>query len=116
MRYLLLWHTDETELRERSPEWHEEIAAYLTRFEDELASTSELEWTEVLGPEGQALMVGPGPVVRDRDPGIEGRPLGRVWAVRAETRDRIVELASELAGELDAWIEVRETRPGSQRP
>lgn len=116
MRYLLLWHTDENELRERSPEWHEEIAAFLTRFEDELASTSELEWTEVLAPEAQAVMVGPGPVARDRDPAVEGKPLGRVWAVRAETRDRVVELASELAGELDAWIEVRAALPGSQRP
>lgn len=116
MRYLLLWHTGETELRERSPEWHEEIAAYLTRFEDELASTSELEWTEVLAPESQATVIGPGPAVRERDPQTDGAPLARAWAVRVDSRDRAVDLASELAGELDAWVEVRETLPGAQRP
>ena len=51
MRYLLSWHIRESEMLERSPEWREEVAAFLAVFEDELAMSSELEWIEVLGPE-----------------------------------------------------------------
>ena len=64
MRFILSWHIHETELRERSPAWREEAAAFLARFEDELFVNSELDWVEVLDPESHAIVVGPGGEVR----------------------------------------------------
>ena len=116
MRYLLSWHIHESELHGRSPEWREEVAASLAVFEDELATSSELEWIEVLGPESQAVVVGPGAVVRDGVYNSDGKPAARIWAVRVTSKDRAVELAAKLAGELDTWVEVRECMPGAQRP
>lgn len=64
MRYLLSWHIREDELRQRSPAWREEIVAFLAQFEDELFVNSELDWVEVLDPESQAIVVGPGEEAR----------------------------------------------------
>ncbi|WP_449278503.1 hypothetical protein [Leucobacter sp. GX24907] len=116
MRYMLLLHTREAEMRQRTPEWIEEAASYLARFEDRLASNSELEWTEVLGDEDAAVVIGPGAETRPGWYNENGRALSRVWAVRVESVERVTELAGELAGELDTWIEVRECMPSSQRP
>lgn len=116
MRYMLLLHTRESEMRQRTPEWIEEAATFLARFEDRLASTSELEWAEVLGDEDAAVIVGPGGVARPGWYNESGTALSRVWAVRVESSERVTELAGELAGELDTWIEVRECMPSAQRP
>lgn len=116
MRYLMSWHIHESELHERSPEWREEVTAFLAEFEGDLLTSSELEWVEVLGPESQAVVVGPGAVIRDGVYNLDGKPAARVWAVRVSNKDRAVELAATLAGELDTWVEVRECMPGSQRP
>lgn len=116
MRYLLFWHIRDAELHGRSPEWHEEVASFLAGFEDELAAGSELEWTEVLAPGAQSVVVGPGAELRHGVFDVEGTPLARVWAVRVADRERAVALAAKLAGELDAWVEVRECLPGAQRP
>lgn len=116
MRYLLSWHIRESELLKRSPEWREEVAAFLAGFEDELFTASELDWVEVLDPESQAIVVGPGAEVRDGYYNEGGKPSARVWAVRVADRDRAVAIAGKLAGELDTWIEVRECLPGAQRP
>lgn len=119
MRYLLFWHAREEELRERTPEWQEEVASFLAVFEDELAQSSELEWVEVLAPEHHALLVGPGGESSELRQGaynVEGKPLARLWALRIEERERVIEIANRLAGELDTWIEIRECLPGNQRP
>lgn len=116
MRYLLSWHIHESELLERSPVWREEVVAFLAEFEDALFATSELDWVEVLGPESQAVVVGPGAAVRDGFYNKGGKPSARVWVVRVVDKERAVALAAKLAGELDTWIEVRECMPGAQRP
>lgn len=116
MRYLLSWHIRETEMHGRSPAWREEVVAFLARFEDELFAQSELDWVEVLDPESQAIVVGPGGETRSGFYNEGGKPSARVWAVRVESRDRAVEIAATFAGQLDTWIEVRESLPGAQRP
>lgn len=116
MRYILSWHIRESELRGRSPAWREEIVAFLARFEDELFSRSELDWVEVLDPESQAIVVGPGEEVRSGFYNEGGKPTARLWAIRVASRERAVEIASTFAGQLDTWIEVRECLPGAQRP
>lgn len=116
MRYILSWHIRESELLGRSPAWREEIVAFLARFEDELFSTSELDWVEVLDLESQAVIVGPGAEVRKGFYNEGGKPSARFWAIRVASRERALEIASIFAGQLDTWIEVRECMPGAQRP
>ena len=116
MRFILSWHIHETELRERSPAWREEAAAFLARFEDELFFNSEVDWVEVLDPESHAIVVGPGGEIRKGFYNEGGKPSARVWAIRVASRERAVEIAANFAGQLDTWIEVRESLPGAQRP
>lgn len=116
MRYLLSWHIREAELRQRSPAWREEIIAFLAQFEDQLFVSAELDWVEVLDPESQAIVVGPGAEIRPGFYNAGGKPSSRVWAVRVANRQRAVELAAQLAGQVDTWIEVRECLEGAQRP
>jgi len=116
MRYLLSWHIREAELHDRPSAWREEVVAFLARFEDELFVSSELDWVEVLDPESQAIVVGPGGDVRAGYYNEGGKPSARVWAIRVETRERAREVAATFAGQLDTWIEVRESMPGAQRP
>lgn len=116
MRYLLSWHIREDELRRRSPAWREEVVAFLARFEDELFASSELDWVEVLDPESHAVIVGPGAEVRPGFYNEGGKPSAKVWGIRVASRDRAIDIAATLAGQLDTWIEVRECLPGAQRP
>lgn len=116
MRYLLFWHTREAELQERTPEWHEEAGAFLARYEDELNSKSELDWVEVLAPESQAAVVGPGGELHPGNYNAEAKPAVRVWSLRVDSKDRAEEIAAQFAGELDTWIEVREIFEGAHRP
>ncbi|GAA2027532.1 hypothetical protein GCM10009720_04070 [Yaniella flava] len=116
MRYLLSWHIREDEMRQRSPAWREEIMAFLAQFEDELFVHSELDWVEVLDPESHAIVVGPDAEIRNGFYNESGKPSARVWAIRVENRERAVEIAAKFAGQLDTWIEVRESLPGAQRP
>ncbi|MFV0433821.1 MAG: hypothetical protein ACK5LO_07575 [Leucobacter sp.] len=116
MRYMLLQHGLESELQQRSPEWIEETVGFLARFEDELLSRSELEWTETLDWDSHAEVVGPGGERRAGWYNEAGKPMRRVWAVRVASIERAREIAGLLAGELDTWIEIRECLAGSQRP
>lgn len=116
MRHLLLWHIRETEMHQRSPAWREAIVAFLAQFEDELSVNSELDWVEVLDPESQAVVVGPGAEIRSGFYNEAGKPSARIWAIRVASRERAVEIAAKFAGQLDTWIEVRESLPGAQRP
>lgn len=116
MRYMLSWHIREAEQQARSPAWREETAAFLAQFEDELFVNSELDWVEVLGPESQAIVVGPGQEIRPGFYNQGGKPSVRVWAIRVADQQRAVEIAAKFAGQLDTWIEVRESLPGAQRP
>lgn len=119
MRYLLFWHARDEEFKERDPKWHEELAAFLSVFENQLAQSSELEWVEALAPEHHAFLVGPGGRSSETRKGcfnIEGSPLTRVWAVRVTERGRALEIANELADGLGTWVEVRECLEASQRP
>ena len=116
MRYLLSWHIREAEMRTRSPAWREEVIAFLARYEDELFVNSELDWVEVLDPETQAIVVGPGAEVRSGFYNAGGKPSARVWAIRVANRQRAIDIASKFAGQLDTWIEVRECLPSAQRP
>lgn len=116
MRFLLSWHIREAEMLDRSPAWREEIVAFLAQFEDELFVNSELDWVEVLDPETQAIVVGPGAEVRNGFYNEGGKPSARVWAIRVASRERAIEIASKFAGQLDTWIEVRESLPSAQRP
>lgn len=116
MRYLLLAHRVESEILTHSTEWIEGVVAYLARFEDELAASSELEWAEVLGSDEQADVVSPDGTVSQGWVNEPGKPLRRVWAVRVVDRARVIELATQLSAELDVEIELRECMPTSQRP
>lgn len=116
MRYMLMAHGLESALIERGPVWIEEIVGFFARFEDALASSSELEWTEALDSDELAEVVGPGDERRAGWYNEAGKPLRRLWVVRVDSHERARELAGELAGELDTWVEVRRCLPGSQRP
>ncbi len=116
MRYMLLAHGTNAAFIARGPAWVEEVVGFLARFEDDLAATSELEWTEVLDDDELAEVVGPGGESRAGWYNEAGKPLRRVWAVKVDTHARARELAGLLAGELDTWVEVRRCLPGAQRP
>lgn len=116
MRYVLSWHTRDAELRERSPAWHEEAAAFLARLEGELNAHSELDSTLVLAPDALASVLGPGHERREGHYNSEAKPVARLWVIRTSGRERAEAIAAELAGELDTWIEVREVLEGAQRP
>lgn len=115
MRYLLLVYSRESERLAKSPEWSEEVMAFFTEFENGLVMNGEFDWGEVLGPEDQAVVVGPGAERRHEHYNAEGKPLHRIWAVKA-TKERALELAARIAGELDTWVEVRECFVSAQRP
>ncbi|MFC5337558.1 hypothetical protein [Leucobacter denitrificans] len=116
MRYLLFWHIHDEELRAKTPEWQEEITEFLAVFENELSQRSELEWVEVLAPDTQAVVVGPDLVLSDGPYNVNGKPVARIWSIRAASKERVVQIAERFAGELDTWIEVRECLEGAQRP
>ena len=116
MRYFLSWHIREAELHDRSPAWREEVVAFLARYEDELFVSSELDWVEVLDPETQAVVVGPGAEVRSGFYNAGGKPSARIWTIRVASRERAIEIAAKFAGQLDTWIEVRKCLPSAQRP
>ena len=116
MRFLLLHHESELEAADRPAEAIESALAFLTRFEDELATRSELEWSEVLGPDSGAEFFIPGGQVEAGPGEGGGQLLRRVWAVRVASEARARELAGELADGIAARIELRECLPGSQRP
>ena len=113
MRYLLL-------VQGAPPEEHaardaariEGDIAFAAKLDDELSATSELEWSEVLGPGDRSRVVGP-----DGSAWLGGiTGVTRVWAVRVGTLDRAHELAGRIASELGVNVEVRECLAGAQRP
>ncbi|MFT4233135.1 MAG: hypothetical protein QM606_10230 [Leucobacter sp.] len=116
MRYMLLLHGRVAELHDRPADRLEEVLGFLVRFEDELAISSELEWTEVLDAEDQAEVVGPDREVRKGWANAGAAPLMRAWVVRVRDQARAWELAGALAEALEMPVEVRECLPGSQRP
>lgn len=116
MRYMLLLHGVETEFRDRTPEQAEEVIGFLSRFEDELASRSELEWTEVLDDSRHADLVDPEGGARPGWFNADGAPLERLWVVRVADQSRAQDLAGLLAAELGTPVEVRECMPTAQRP
>lgn len=116
MRYLLMFHGFEDAQIAKGPLWLEEAMAFLLKFEDELALNSELEWAETLDDEENSVVIGPGGETREGWYNEEGKPLRRLWAVRTSDPERIKQLAGQLAGELDTWIEVRKTLPTAMRP
>lgn len=116
MRYLLLLRGAEAEFVDRPQEALESEVAFLSRFEDELAVSSELEWSEVLGSDAQVEFVSPGGLEESERPQSAGAPLRRIWAIRVENEARALALAGELADGVAARIEVRECLASSQRP
>ncbi|KAF5290532.1 hypothetical protein FQR65_LT20631 [Abscondita terminalis] len=116
MRYMMLLHGTEAEFQGRGSEWIEESVKFLARFEDDLASRSELEWTEVLGSAAHAETVGPDGEPRTAWFNAAAVPVLRVWVVRVPHHERARELAGSLAAGLGASIEVRECLSGAQRP
>lgn len=116
MRYMLMVHGLGATVIERGAEWIEEVVGFYAQFEDELASSSELEWTEALDSDEHAEVVGPGEARRPGWYNKAAKPLRRLWVVKVDTHERARELAAQLAGELDTWVEVRRCLPGSQRP
>lgn len=113
MRYLLLVQgAYPEEDAARDSERIEGDVAFASTFDDELAATSELEWSEVLGPDDRSRVVGPDGSAWSG--GVTG--VSRVWAVRVGTVDRAHELAGRIASELGVNVEVRECLAGAQRP
>lgn len=117
MRYLLLLRGLDPNLRRRSLSWVEEVTSFLARFDDELASRSELEWSEVLAPVSQATIVGLSGSEHGADTIDDAsETIARVWAVRVADRARAVEISRDLAEALGTRIEMRECMPSSQKP
>lgn len=116
MRYHLFWHIREEELAARSPEWHEEVAAFFVQYAGELEMSGELDWRETYARESLSTVVGPGGETRPGHYNEDAKPAHRVWAIRVDTLERAQEIAANLAGELDTWVEVREVLEGAQRP
>lgn len=115
MRYLLLvqgFLPGEGADPERDAVHLQSAVAFAAKFEDELLASSELEWSEVLGPTDHSRVVGPDGAAWAG--GVTG--VSRVWAVRVGTVDRAHDLAARIASELGANVEVRECLVGAQRP
>ncbi|MBP1326426.1 acyl-coenzyme A thioesterase PaaI-like protein [Leucobacter exalbidus] len=120
MRYLLMVHgaahTGEASARlvhaGRSAAQIEAAVTFAAALEDELAASSELEWSEVLDEPGRAQQFG-----ADGLPAAGGgSSLTRVWAVRVTDPARAYALGERIARGLTARVEVRECFAGSQRP
>lgn len=112
MRFMIMVSGSETELRGRSPESIERMTAYMARLDDELASSGELVWSEVLEYGSRAATV-------DARAGIlhgAGIPLYRFWVVAVAVEARAVEIATGLAAATDTPVEVRGVFEPSQRP
>lgn len=116
MRYLLLASTPAATHHptEQGAALIEGAVAFCARLEDELAASSELEWYEVLAPPATSRVFAPDGQPQ-ADPGADWA-LSRVWAVRVSGVARAHELASLVARELGARVEVRECLAGAQRP
>ena len=116
MRYLLLASEPETP-QHHTDSWavHIEAAvAFCARLEEELAASSELEWSEVLAPADHARSFAADGSVTE---GTAGAPaLTRLWAIRVADAARAAELAARIARELTARVELRECLAGAQRP
>ena len=116
MRYLLLASEPEAP-QHHTDSWaaHVEAAvAFCARLEDELAASSELEWSEVHAPAEHARSDAPDGSVAE---GAAGAPaLTRLWAIRVADAARAQELAARIAHELAARVELRECLAGAQRP
>lgn len=116
MRYMLLLHSREEDVHTASPDSVEDATAFLARFEDELVSRSELDWSEVLGSEVHAEVIDPGGRVRSGWCNPDGLPLARLWAIRVADPERARELAAQLAAATNYAVELRECMPTAQRP
>lgn len=117
MRYLLLASEPEAP-QHHTDSWaaHVEAAvAFCARLEDELAASSELEWSEVLAPAEHARSYAVEGSVTE---GLAGAvsALTRLWAIRVADAARAQELAARIAHELTARVELRECLAGAQRP
>ncbi|MBX3093706.1 MAG: hypothetical protein KF680_04075 [Cryobacterium sp.] len=116
MKFMLMVFTDRDDLRARPPEWAERLAAFMVRFDDELAHSGELVASEVLEFGEDATLV-------DRHGGTHRgsfsgttKPLARFWVVRVPDESRAIELAAQVAEVVGSAVEVRQVWEASHRP
>lgn len=116
MKFMLMVFADRDELRSRSPEWAETVAAFMVHFDDELAHSGELIAAEVLEFGEDATLV-------DRHGGTHRgsfsgttKPLSRFWVVRVPDEARAIVLATKVAEAVGSAVEVRQVWGASHRP
>ncbi|WP_168625641.1 YciI family protein [Cryobacterium sp. BB307] len=116
MKFMIMVFGDEADLREKSPGWIERVTAFMAQFDDEIAQTGELVYSEVLEFGSKATLV-------DRHGGLHAgtfsgttKPLARFWVVTVPDETRALELAGRVAEAVESAVEVRQVMEGSQRP
>lgn len=116
MKFMIMVFGVEAELQSKPPEWAEESSAFMARLESELAASGELVYSEVLEDGGGATVVDRHRKFHHGSITGRGYPLSRFWVVTVASEDRANELAGSLAEVVGSAVEVRQIRPGSQRP
>lgn len=116
MKFMIMIFADRDDLRAKPPEWAERLAAFMVRFDDELAHSGELVASEVLEYGDDATLV-------DRHGGTHRgsfsgstKPLARFWVVRVPDESRAIALATEVAEVVESAVEVRRVWESSPRP
>lgn len=116
MKFMLMAFGDEKDLHTRPAQWVENATSFMAHLDDELASSGELVYSEVLEDGGGATVVDRRR--RFHHGSITGRgfPLSRFWVVKVATEQRADEIAGSIAEVLGSAVEVRQVMEGSQRP
>ncbi|AWB89855.1 hypothetical protein C2138_10190 [Salinibacterium hongtaonis] len=115
MRFMIMTFSTEHDVKAKPPEWAERVASSMAKLDDELATSGELVYSEVLefGEHGSLI---------DRHGGrhvgsLAGNhtPLARFWVVRCDEA-RAEEIAAGIAQTVESAVEVRRVLEGFQRP
>ena len=115
MKFMIMVFGTPGDLRAKSPEWIEAMVGFMVRFDDELARSGELVYSEVLEAGGSATLVDQHGGARDGSFNNSDAPLSRYWVVKA-SETRAIEIAASLAAAIDAPVEVRRCLEQNLRP
>jgi hypothetical protein len=116
MKFMIMVFGERADLHAKPPEWIEQMVAFMVRLDDELARSGELVYSEVLEGGESATLVDPHGGIRRGSFNVSDAPLSRYWVVKVPAEARAIEIASSVAGVLEAAVEVRQCMEQSLRP